>query len=55
MSTMHSSPDPREIPLGQRLFERPFLLLAAGLLVMSLFYTLWGLFEIASLPKGGLP
>ncbi|MFN7940386.1 MAG: hypothetical protein U0X73_02210 [Thermoanaerobaculia bacterium] len=43
------------VPLGQRLFERPFLLLAAGLFVMVLFYTGWGLFEILSLPQGKLP
>lgn len=42
-------------PLGQRLFDRPFLLLAAGLLVMFGFYTIWGLLEIASLPAGKLP
>jgi hypothetical protein len=47
--------DPEPIPLGQRLFDRPFLLLAAGLLVMFLFYTGWGLIEIYSLPQGTLP
>jgi hypothetical protein len=51
------SPEPadREIPAGQRLFDRPFLLLAAGMLVMLLFYTGWGLFEILSLPEAPLP
>lgn len=43
------------IPLGQRLFDRPFLLLAAGLLVMFLFYTGWGFYEILSLSAGTLP
>lgn len=47
--------DEREIPLGQRLLERPFLLLVAGLVVMFGFYTIWGLFEILSLPKATLP
>ncbi|HEY7519922.1 MAG TPA: hypothetical protein VIE36_16665 [Methylomirabilota bacterium] len=42
-------------PLGQRLLERPFLLLVAGLVVMFGFYTLWGLYEIWSLPKATLP
>jgi len=51
-----TSPDETErIPLGQRLFDRPFLLLAAGLLVMLLFYTGWGLLEILTLPAGTLP
>jgi hypothetical protein len=47
---------PREaIPAGQRLFDRPFLLLAAGLFVMFLFYTGWGMWEILTLPQGTLP
>jgi hypothetical protein len=43
------------VPLGQRLLDRPFLLLLAGLVVMFGFYTLWGLYEILSLPVGSLP
>jgi hypothetical protein len=46
--------DDRE-PLGQRLLDRPFLLLAGGLVVMFGFYTVWGLLEIASLPPARLP
>ena len=42
-------------PLGQRLLDRPFLLLVGGLLVMFGFYTVWGLLEIASLPAARLP
>ena len=42
-------------PLGQRLLDHPFLLLAAGLVVMFGFYTIWGLYEILSLPKAALP
>jgi len=48
-------PEPDEIPLGQRLFERPFLLLAAGILIMAVFYTGWGLYEILTLPPAPLP
>ncbi len=52
-------PDPaapeEEIPLGQRLFERPFLLLALGILIMVVFYTGWGLYEISSLTPAPLP
>ena len=50
-----ASAPPVSIPAGQRLFDRPFLLLAAGLLVMFLFYTGWGMWEILSLPAGKLP
>lgn len=44
-----------EIPLGQRLFDRPFLLLGVGLAVMFVFYTGWGVYEILSLPTATLP
>jgi len=43
------------IPLGQRLLDRPFLLLIAGMVVMFLFFTGWGLVEIASLTEAPLP
>lgn len=44
-----------DIPLFQKLFDRPFLLLFAGLIVMFGFYTIWGFYEIMSLPKATLP
>ena len=49
------SRSPDGIPLGQRLFDNVFLLLGAGLLVMFLLYTGWGLWEITSLPASALP
>ncbi len=53
----HPAPDPsqEEIPWGQRFFDRPFLLLVIGLLIMLVFYTGWGLLEIASLEPAPLP
>ena len=42
-------------PLGQRLYDNKYLLLGAGLFVMFLLYTAWGLWEITSLPSGTLP
>ena len=50
-------PDPHEAPppLLQRLYDRPFLLLALGIIVMLLFYTGWGLWEILTLPRAPLP
>ena len=53
MATPHASD--RRPPLGQRLLDHPFLLLLAGLVVMFGFYTIWGLYEILSLPKATLP
>jgi hypothetical protein len=45
----------QRVPLGQRLLDHPFLLLLAGLVVMFGFYTIWGLYEILSLPTATLP
>lgn len=44
-----------KIPLGQRLYDRPFLLLFAGLAIMFGFYTIWGVYEVMSLPEAPLP
>ncbi|MFA5505624.1 MAG: hypothetical protein WC314_04945 [Vulcanimicrobiota bacterium] len=44
-----------EAPYLQRLLERPFLLLGIGMGVMLLFYTGWGLVELALLPQAALP
>ena len=49
------SPDDSDIPLGQRLFDSPFLLLLAGMLVMFVFFTGWGMLEIMSLDPAPLP
>jgi hypothetical protein len=43
------------IPLGQRLLDSPFLLLALGMVVMLGFYTIWGVIEIMNLPQATLP
>jgi hypothetical protein len=49
-----SEPDERP-PLGQRLFDNVFLLLALGMLIMFVVYTGWGVWEILSMPKATLP
>ncbi|HXF95135.1 MAG TPA: hypothetical protein VNI61_03425 [Gemmatimonadales bacterium] len=46
---------PDRPPLGQRLYDNVFLLLAAGIVVMALFYTAWGLWEIVTLSPAPLP
>lgn len=46
---------PGKVPLGQRLLDNPFLLLGLGLIVMVVFYTGWGLWEIHSLTPAPLP
>lgn len=42
-------------PLGQRLFDNVFLLLAVGMLIMFVVYTGWGMWEILSMPQATLP
>ena len=57
MTDQHEArtPSTGEVPLGQRLFDSPFLLLVAGVAVMAVFYTFWGLWEIMTLPQAPLP
>ena len=44
-----------EAPWLQRLYDRPIVLLVLGLVVMFGFYTLWGLYEVLTLPVAQLP
>ena len=44
-----------EPPFWQRIFDQPVTLLVAGLVVMFVFYTIWGLVEIFGLPQATLP
>lgn len=51
----HKEDAPQEVPFLQKLYDRPILLLVAGLIVMFGFYTIWGVLEIVTLPKAPLP
>jgi len=42
--------DSAPVPLMQQLLDNPFLLLFLGVLVPMLLYTVWGVFEILTLP-----
>ena len=42
-------------PLLQRLYDNVYLLLVAGIVVMAVIYTGWGLWEILTLPPATLP
>jgi len=44
-----------EVPFFQRVYDSPFLLLALGLVVMLVLFTLWGLWEVLNLPTATLP
>ncbi len=43
-------PKPERIPFFQRLLENPFLLLFIGVVMPTVFYILWGIMEIATIP-----
>ena len=44
------TPTPERTPLAQAFLDNIFLLLVLGLAVPIVFYTIWGLLEIASIP-----
>lgn len=46
---------PPEPPFFQRLYDRPFVLMAIGFVVMLVLFTGWGLWEVMSLPTATLP
>jgi hypothetical protein len=39
-----------QVPLMQRVLDNPFLLLFLGVTIPTVFYILWGVMEIASIP-----
>ncbi|MDJ0957225.1 MAG: hypothetical protein QNI91_10220 [Arenicellales bacterium] len=43
-------PDERDIPVMQRILDNPFLLLFLGITVPAVFYVIWGVMEITSIP-----
>jgi hypothetical protein len=58
MSTESSGTPPpagEPLPLGQRLYDNWPLLMVAGIAIMVLIYTGWGLFEILTMPTAQLP
>jgi hypothetical protein len=48
-------PADSDIPLGQRLYDNIFLLLVAGIVVMAVSFTGWGLWELMTMPSAPLP
>ena len=45
-----NKPKPERIPFFQRMLDNPFLLLFIGVAMPTVFYVLWGVMEIASIP-----
>jgi hypothetical protein len=50
MSPTDDLPKPERIPFFQRVLDNPFLLLFLGIVMPTVFYILWGVMEIATLP-----
>ncbi|UCH39726.1 MAG: hypothetical protein JSU67_16495 [Gammaproteobacteria bacterium] len=50
MSEQADIPKSERIPFFQRVLENPFLLLFLGVVMPTVFYILWGIMEIATLP-----
>ncbi len=48
--TDDSNQEDERIPAMQSLLDNPFLLLFIGVAMPTVFYTLWGIMEIVSLP-----
>lgn len=43
-------PKPERIPFFQRMLDNPFLLLFIGVAMPTVFYVMWGIMEIATIP-----
>ena len=50
MADTERADEKSRVPLAQVFFDNIFLLLVLGLAVPVVFYTIWGLFEIATIP-----
>ena len=46
---------PPQIPFFQRLYDRPVVLFALGVVIMLVLFTGWGLWEVMTLPTATLP
>ena len=45
-----SNSDDERIPAMQRILDNPFLLLFLGVVVPTVFYVIWGVMEIVTIP-----
>lgn len=50
MSATRSSEKVEAIPVMQRVLDNPFLLLFLGVVVPTVFYILWGVMEVVTIP-----
>jgi len=50
MTEEQTVPRPEKVPFFQRLLDNPFLLLFLGVVFPTVFYIMWGIMEIATIP-----
>ena len=48
--TNTSDPDDKRVPTMQKLLDNPFLLLFIGVVMPTVFYIIWGIMEIVTIP-----
>ena len=46
----NESSDSKKIPVMQKVLDNPFLLLFLGVVFPTVFYILWGIMEIVTIP-----
>ncbi|NOR20021.1 MAG: hypothetical protein GQ538_08045 [Xanthomonadales bacterium] len=44
------TPQTERVPIMQRIIDNPFLLLFIGVVVPTVFYVVWGIMELVSIP-----
>lgn len=49
---MENQNENQTVPVIQQVLDNPFLLLFLGVVIPTVFYILWGVMEIATIPVG---
>ena len=50
MASQSGKNDEENIPVMQRILDNPFLLLFLGVVIPTVFYIMWGIMEIITIP-----
>lgn len=48
--TREQSTNPEKVPVMQKVLDNPFLLLFLGVVMPTVFYIIWGIMEIVTIP-----
>lgn len=49
-TAVQSEPEEQRVPVMQQILDNPFLLLFIGVTMPTVFYILWGVMEIVTIP-----